>query len=519
MSFTSLTFVVFVATLVIAYYIIPKRFQWVLLLAASYGFYMWGGGKTVFYLILTTCATYIAGRYLGRLNKKDKQISSKENPAAKKRIRRIKRLIVWLSCIFNFGLLFGLKYLPFTVSAAQKVIEGLPTIPNLIIPVGLSFYIFQSMSYVIDCYRGKYEPEKNIAKFALFVSFFPQIIQGPISRFDQLGNQLTAKHCLNWDQLKYGIQLIMWGYFKKLVIAERAAVVVNTVFDSYWTHPGSIMVVGVLGYCVQLYCDFSGGIDITRGVAQMLDINMVENFRRPIFAQSLPEYWRRWHITLGAWMRDYLFYPLALSKAFRRLGRFGRKHFGGVMGKIFATSTATFIVYFVIGIWHGANFRYIAFGFYNGIIITMGLLLEPTFVKIRERIPIKWDGKVWHLIQVFRTASIVFVGRYITRAPRLLSALYMMKCTVLDFQATALTDGSLLNLGITAFDYGVIILGVFVILFIESYQERGVEIRKTLEKKNAFVQFAAIMIPLMTIILLGVVGQNYKGAEFIYAQF
>ena len=519
MSFTSLTFLGFVAVLTVLYYLVPRRWQWVLLLAASYGFYMWGGGKTVVYLLFTTLTTYGAGLLLGNLNRRAKALPPEEKKAGQERIRKQKKWVVLAACLLNFGLLYVLKYWSFTAEVLGGLTGRTLYAPDLLMPVGVSFFIFQSVGYVIDCYRGKYPPERNAARFALFVSFFPQIIQGPIARFDQLGHQLTGEHPLDWDQLKYGIQLAMWGYFKKLVIAERIGVMVNTVFDGYWDYPGSIIAASVVGYSIQLYCDFSGGIDITRGVAQMLGIDLAENFRRPLYALSLTDYWRRWHITLGAWMRDYVFYPLALSKAFRKLGSFGRKHFGGVMGKIFATSMATFVVYFVIGIWHGANFRYIAFGFYNGILITAGLLLEPTFVKIRGRLPIRWDGKGWHLVQMVRTSLIVFVGRYMTRAPRLLSALYMMKATVLDFQPSALFNGTLLQLGITAFDYWVVALGMAVILGVEWYQEKGGHARLWLEKRSGFVQFLALMIPLLVIILLGAVGQNYVGAEFIYAQF
>lgn len=248
-------------------------------------------------------------------------------------------------------------------------------------PLGLSYFIFQSVGYVIDVYRGKLPAQKNPLKYGLFVSFFPQMVQGPISRYDQLAPQLLAERSLDWRDLKFGIQLCLWGYFKKLVIADRAAVLVNAVITENCPYGGAVIASGILFYCIQLYCDFSGGIDITRGVARMFGIDMAENFRRPIFAMSLTEYWRLRHITLGAWMRDYVFYPLSLSKAFGRLSRWARTHIRGTGGKIFATSLATFIVYLIIGIWHGANFRYIAFGLWNGVLITASLLLERTFLR------------------------------------------------------------------------------------------------------------------------------------------
>ena len=507
MSFTSLSFIIFMAVLVIVYYIIPKKLQWILLLIASCGFYIYGGGKTILYLLFVAGTTYCAGLILSKLNE-DKKANIKK-----------RKLVVLLLCLINFGLLYIVKYLSFTAEVINSIAKTSLTVPNLLMPVGISFFMFQSVGYVIDCYRGKYKAERNFAKYLLFVSFFPQIIQGPIGRFNLLAPQLLGEHKLDYDNIKYGIQLALWGYFKKLVIAERVASMVSTVYNNYYSYSGSILAVATIGYSIQLYCDFSGGIDITRGVAQMLSINMSENFKRPIFANTLTEYWRRWHITLGSWMRDYVFYPMALSSPMRKVGSFARNHFGGVMGKIFATSVVTFTIYFIIGIWHGANFRYIAYGFYNCILITSCLLLEPIFVKLREKVNIDFKGKLWRVFQVIRTCFIVFIGRYITRAPRLLAAFYMIKTTFLNFNYADIFNGTLLNLSMSFFDYIVVIIGMIIVIAVEAYQEMGGKARKALEKKPAIIQFCVLMFALITIVGLGAMGSNYVEAEFIYAQF
>ena len=191
---------------------------------------------------------------------------------------------------------------------------------------------------------------------------------------------------------------------------------VNAVIKDNCPYGGAVIASGILFYCIQLYCDFSGGIDITRGVARLFGIDMAENFRRPIFATSLTDYWRRWHITLGAWMRDYVFYPISLSRGFGKLSRWARTHIGGTAGKIFATSLATFIVYFIIGIWHGANFRYIAFGLWNGVLITASLLLEKTFLRWKAALHVNDKSAGWRVFMTLRTALLVFIGRYFTAA-------------------------------------------------------------------------------------------------------
>ena len=345
MSFASLPFVGLVTAGVVLYYLVPKRAQWVVLLLASMVFYLVGGVKSAVWLVLVAGLTWLAGLLLEKQNARPAP-----DKAAKAAVRRAKKRICAACLVLCFGLLYLMKYWNFTASALPSAIGDKLPRWDFVVPLGLSYFIFQSVGYVIDVYRGKLPAQKNPLKYGLFVSFFPQMVQGPISRYDQLAPQLLAERSLDWRDLKFGIQLCLWGYFKKLVIADRAAVLVNAVITENCPYGGAIIASGILFYCIQLYCDFSGGIDITRGVARMFGIDMAENFRRPIFAMSLTEYWRRWHITLGAWMRDYVFYPLSLSKAFGRLSRWARTHIRGTGGKIFATSLATFIVYLIIGI-------------------------------------------------------------------------------------------------------------------------------------------------------------------------
>lgn len=517
MSFTSFAYIIFLVLLTVLYYCIPKRMQWILLLAASYVFYCSGGVKTVVYLLFTTVTAYAAGLLLGALNEKRKALSDADKARLQDLIRRKKKAIVAAACVLNFGMLFMLKYWDGSVQILDRVLGiSLPSL-GLLMPLGVSFFVFQSIGYVIDVYRGKQPPQRNLARFALFTSFFPQIVQGPISRYHQLAPQLFGEHPLDYENLRNGIQLLLWGFFKKILIAERAGAVVETVYGDPSAYPGSILALGTLAYCIQLYCDFSGGIDITRGTAQMLGIGMTENFRRPLFACSLTDFWRRWHITLGGWMRDYVFYPLSLSRPFGRLGRWSRKHIKGKAGKIFATSLATFIVYLLIGIWHGSSLKYIFFGFYNGIIITVSLLMEATFVSWRARLHMTEHSRLWNLFRIARTCVIVFIGRYITRAPRLLTGLSMLWHTFSNFQPAALLSDTVFSLGIGRSDYLILALAVLVLVVVEYAQERGVQIRQWLAARSAAVQFFAVLFMLL-VLLFGTSG-DYVPAQFIYAQF
>ena len=522
MSFTSLSFLLLVAGAVLVYYLLPQHAQWCVLLAASLVFYCVGGGKTVLYVFYTAAIVYVCGLLLGHYNDLRRAAPKEERKAVTARYKPRRRAVVLVACLLNFGLLYVLKYWNFTADLflplADRAGVQLP-LSELVLPLGVSFFMFQSVGYVIDVYRDKYAPEHHFGKLLLFVSFFPQMVQGPISRFGDLGPQLLAGRSLDFGNLKYGIQLMLWGYFKKLVIADRAAVLVSSVLDHPWDHSGSILAVGVLFYCIQLYGDFSGGIDITRGVAKLFGIDLAENFRRPLYATSLTDFWRRWHITLGTWMRDYLFYPLSLSKPFGKLGKLTRRHIKGKLGKILPTSLATFLVYLVIGIWHGANFRYIAFGLWYGVLITASLLLERTFLRWKSALHINDKSAAWRVFMTLRTMLLVFIGRYFTRSPRLSCVFRFLKTTVLHPQPSQLFDGTLLSFGLAKTDFLVIALGLAVLLTLECFQERGVQIRAALEKKSGFVQWLTVTALLLAVLLLGVFRAGYIPSGFIYTQF
>jgi len=380
MTFTSLYFAIFVAITILIYYLpFMRKYQWVVILISSYAFYLINSKYLVGFLLFTTVIIYYCGIMLDACNlalqKVNEDVSGIISDEAKrdseKKISGNKKMFVAIGLISNFGLLFALKYF------------------NLfklgLIPLGISFYTFQATGYLIDVYREQVRAERNLAKFALFVSFFPQIVQGPISEFGQLQDQLTAEHRPEWMNFKLGGELILWGLFKKLVIADRAVMVINIVSGDHKAYSGSMILFATILYAFQIYMDFSGGIDIARGIAEVLGIDMTVNFRRPYFAKSLAEYWRRWHISLGAWMKKYVFYSLSMSGPFMNLSRkirkseFGKSKAGKHLAKTLAPAIATFIVFMLVGIWHGSNTRYLGFGLWNGLVLMSATLLEPIF--------------------------------------------------------------------------------------------------------------------------------------------
>ena len=495
----------------------PAKWRWLVLLGLSWGFYAFCGLGPFAVLLAVTGLGYAAGRRLSALNERLAALDKGDKPQTEALRGRKKRTLA-LALVLLFGALFAFKYLSGLTAGLDRLLGLGWSLPALFVPLGLSYYCFQSAGYMIDCYRGGVTAERSFPRYALFVAFFPQLTEGPIGRYGDLAPQLADPKPLTWESAKTGLQLILWGALKKLVIADRAAVVVSEIYGNYTAYGGVMIAVGVLFYCIQLYCDFSGTIDVVRGVAYLLGVELAENFRRPIFAVSLTDYWRRWHISLGAWLRDYMFYPISLSRWYQKISRRLRKRLGGRFGKILPTSLVTFLIYFVIGVWHGSSLKYLAFGVYNGVIITAGLLAEPLFEKFCVSRGIDRKSRDMRAFGMLRTTCIVFVGRYLTRAGSLRAALAMLWKTVRHPIPSQFSSGALFRLGLTGLDLALIGCGVLAVLFVEARTERGDDLDGALERRRG-LRTLLTFLALAVLLLFGVFRGSYIPTEMIYQQF
>ena len=526
MSFATFAFVVFMAAAALLYFAVPQKARWVVLLVASYAFFFLNSEWLVLVLFAQTLATYLCGRRMAatiRSAPDPKSLPSKERAAARTALRKRKRRTMAVGIIFNTGALLFLKYYNFFADNANILLElagvQLPSL-GLIVPVGISFYTLQAIAYLVDVQRGKVEADTNLPKFMLFMSYFPQILQGPIPRFAQLAEQLYEGHSFDYQRLCFGAQLILWGFFKKLVIADRLAIPINQVFDFWQHYDGLILLLAAFGYGVQVYADFSGGIDIARGFSQALGIKLVDNFRQPYFSKSIAEFWRRWHITLGQWMRDYIFYPLSLSKAFARLGRSARKALGPSIGKKIPPVLAMFIVFFLVGFWHGANWTFIAYGLWNSIFIMLGILFAERYTKIKKFLHINDKLRSWRMFQMVRTALICSIGRFFTRAAMMSQALGMIEATCTGFyDLSFLVDGSLVNLGIGVADWVVLLLSLLFLLLVDIAHERGFGFREAIARQGIVARWIIYLSGFAIVLLFGIYGTDVVDAGFIYQQY
>ena len=524
MSINSFSFLIFLAVCVLLYYIVPKRGQWLVLLSASAFFYLSYSPRAAVYLCVTILLTYAAARRLSTLNAAQKaalaEVERPQKAAVKKQWVRRKRKVLGAVLVINFLTLAVFKYFDswfhtwnLLLSAAHIGFQFKPL--ELLLPLGISFYIFQTSGYLLDVYKGKAEAEKNIFKYALFASYFPQMIQGPINRYPELAGQLTAQRRFRAENIRDGILLMIWGMLKKTFIADVLAPGVTEIYNNYGSYSGAIVFLGAAMYCLQLYCDFSGGIDIVRGSSTLFGIEMAQNFKRPYFAVSIDEFWRRWHISLGEWMKDYLFYPLALSKWMTKLGKHSRSVFGDRVGKLTSPCVSTVIVFLAVGVWQGPGLSNVAYGLWNGFLMSGAMLCAPYFRSLNRRLRLDTKENTLHVIRVLRTCLLLIIGRYFSRAASLLGALGMMKQTVTQFTWN-LNSQSLFSFGLSGRDYLVVLAASCVLFFVSWQQEKGVEIRKTLAQKPWYVQFPPLFIALLLLIVFVYLNGDYTAISYVY---
>ncbi len=515
------TLIAFAFLCAVAYYLCPGRFKWVLLLLVSYFYYAYCGVRALPFMLLTTLSTWGGALVIHTIGEKSKaelkarkaELDASEKKALKAKAKGRQRIVFWAVLLLNFGVLALLKYTsPVLTALGRKPLD-------LLLPLGISFYTFQSMGYLIDVANGKYAPEKNPAKFALFVSFFPQLIQGPIARHDQLASQLTEPHGFDIVNIYRGALLMLWGFFKKKVIADRALPLVSEVFGNQAEYGGAVIVIAVLFYSLQQYCDFSGGIDLVTGIAELFGIRLAPNFKRPYFSVSLGDFWRRWHISLGAWMRDYVFYPFALTKPVSNLSRAAKKRFGADFGRALPAALGNILVFLLVGIWHGAQMNYVLWGLYNGLILAMSALLEPLYKRTNERLGDKIvSSRAFYVWRVLRTFIIVNIGWYFDRALRAGDAFVMLGKTFFTPAFAQLHDGTLLSLGLMAKDYTILAVSTALLIAVSVLQERGMRVRERVLALPALPRVLLLYV-FMYFVLANFVGVNAGNAGFMYAIF
>lgn len=473
MPLNSMSFLVFFVAGATFYFALPSRRRWAFLLAASYVFCMLWDIRYGVLLAVSTAVDYVCAIQIA---------------AGGSSVRR--KVFLLASLFANLGLLFTFKYFSFlndslrVVLARMDVSLHLPTL-RLLLPVGVSFYTFQKISYVVDVYRGRVEPERHLGRFALYVAFFPKLVAGPIERAENLLPQLQREVRFDPDRVVRGVELFFWGLFKKVVVADRLGIYVASVYDNVSNHDGLSYIVATYFFTVQIYCDFSGYTDMAIGCAKVLGIELMQNFNRPYFSTTMTEFWRRWHISLSTWLRDYLY----ISMGGNRRGR-ARLYFN------------LFVTMLLGGIWHGANWTFVIWGTFHGLVLIGSRVTLPVRDRLVARLKI--PARVVRCVRVLVTFNLAALGWLFFRANSVHDAFHMLRHLFRNWPNLFVEPNVMLN--------GV--MGVVVVFLVDVLATRG-SIQETVNRWPIPARWAVYCAVAFSIVLFGVDG----GAEFIYFQF
>ena len=500
MLFNSVEFLVFFPIAAVAYYVFPHRVRYLWLLACSYYFYMCWNPVYALLLMFSTAVTYLCSLGI-------EHVSNGKASANVQAAQRIKRGFVALSVIANLGVLAYFKYANFLIDnlnaalARLNMVYQAPAV-DVLLPVSISFYTFQALGYSIDVYRGTVRAEKNFFKYALFVSFFPQLVAGPIERTENLLRQFDEKHKLSFEALRSGFLLMLWGYFLKLVLADRIAIFVDAVYGDPVTYHGWYLIVASVLFAFQIYCDFAGYSIIAKGAAQIMGFRLMDNFNAPYYARSVSEFWRRWHISLSSWFKDYLYIPLGGS----RKGR--ARQYANLL-----------IVFLISGLWHGAQWSFVVWGLINGIYQVAGYLLKPVRNRVVRLFRLNRDAFSHKLYQTLFTFVLIDISWVFFRAESIRDAVSMLASMLNAGNVSILFDDSLFKLGLDARNLLLVLVSIFVLMIGDWLRYRGICVREVICRQELWFRWAFMIGAVVFIVVYGIWGSGFSEASFIYFQF
>lgn len=536
--FSVIYLLVFLPVVIMMFTVFPGKSKPYVLLFASYIFYFLVCRWLIGYLIASTISVYVWGVILGRFhNRRDAELErlKAEKEAGKADIKLLKkeikkkyqkklRVVMWLGVLTHIGLLLVIKYSGFFAENINALLSGLGvgasvTVFKFLMPLGISFFTMQAVGYIVDVYRGTIKADKNFGRIALFMGFFPQIVEGPICRWSQTAEVLWNTRRIEYKNLTFGIQRILYGMFKKVIIADRLHPIVEEILLGRTGYHGGLLFIGAIGYTIELYMDFSGTIDAVIGTAEIFGVKMPENFRQPLFSRNITEFWKRWHITLGAWFKDYIFYPVTLTNPMKRLAGWGKKKIGNYYGPMLSIAVALFCVWFSNGLWHGAAWSFIFYGMYHFFLILLENIFEPPCQKLNKKLHINKDAVWFKGFQILRTLILIFIGEMFFYEESLANGIGVFKTIITDFSVAPGIMHVVKYVKSDVYDLWAIGIGLLVVLVISILKERGINIRESLSRRNIVLRWAILYALILAIIIFGAYGNGYIAIDPMYANF
>ena len=513
---------IFFATLLVTlclYYVIPKKYRFIVLIVASLAFFVIMSKFLVCFIAFTITTVYFAARWIQKNNDSTILDEHKEDKEYTKKIAKHNKAIITVTIILNLAIIGLLKYFQFFGSIVTGIFSWFnvsfiwPKIP-LALPLGISYYTLQSIGYLVDVHRKRIQADTNFARVSLFLMFFPAIQEGPICRYEQTANMLYDGADANYKDISFGAQRVLWGLFKKAVIADRLAMLVNLIASEPQSYSGYASLLFILFYTIQLYADFSGFLDIALGSAQMLGFKLPENFRQPFFATSAQDFWKRWHMTLGIWLKEYVFYSVALSPKVTKFCGKIKKKWKNHFTKSLPTLIALLAVWFCNGLWHGPEWKYIFYGLYYFVIISIGMLFEPMVKKFYAKKNIDPNNKWLMALRHARTIFIIFLGETMFGANTLEDSFYIIGSLFTHY------EGNVFALGLDWKEMVIAIVAMLILLTVDIINERKGDIREVVAARAIPIRWTIYILLLVAILVFGAYGgQMYSVSPFIYGNF
>ncbi|MBD5508669.1 MAG: MBOAT family protein [Lachnospiraceae bacterium] len=507
MSIKSLTFLAFVLVVFCIYYAVQKTdFQKLVLLTAGIicMVSMSSIAATGIVVILALCVYGIAIRIETLIKESRGTIS-----------RAVKGWLM-LAIVLDIGLLLYFKFFKNTYLLLQNILAAKNImLAELVVPIGLSYYTLALYGYLMDIYHKKYPAEKDFFLFLTYVTYFPAIIEGPVNLYKKVAPQFRERHFFDGQKVVMGLQRCLWGYFKKVVIADRIGILVMGILQED-TAVGPLLLYAMVLYSFQIYTDFSGGIDVIMGISEMLDIKLTENFKSPLISSSVTEYWARWHISLGEFMEKYIYYPIALNK---NVMKFSKKISNKYLSKAFSSALASFIVFIVVGIWHGTGWNYVVYGLYQAVFVAGAVLLMPFYKKIKSMLHIDDKTLSWKIFTVFRTFSILVFGRILIKCADLQGVGIFLQKLFADINPHALFDGTIYQFGLDYKNVYLMYACILLVIVVDILHEKGVHFRELLMRQGIVFRYIVYYIAVFSIVVFGIYGAEFHSANFIYQAF
>jgi D-alanyl-lipoteichoic acid acyltransferase DltB (MBOAT superfamily) len=486
MLFNSISFLIFFPVVILINFILPKKVRNLWLLFASYYFYMSWNVKYGLLIALSTVITYVSSLLI-------------EGCAA-----GWKRKTAFVFCICsNLGILFFFKYFTWILGNINQITHHTYELPfTILLPVGISFYTFQALGYTIDVYQGKLKAERNFINYALFVSFFPQLVAGPIERSTNLLKQFRQQEDFNPDHVTRGLQIMLWGFFEKMVIADNLALLVDQVYQNWQDYSGSILLLATVLFTIQIYCDFGGYSHIAIGAAKVLNVDLMDNFHQPLFANRIQDLWRRWHISMSTWFKDYVYIPLGGSRCSR-----------------FRKNCNIMITFLISGLWHGASWHYVVWGGLHGAYQVISSYLEPVQKGFCHALRLDYRGKCYRTLQQVVTFFLFVFSLIFFRASGVSEALQIFRQIGTNFAAGDLISGQLLQIGLSSAQWLLVLPAILLLFAVDACHEKGIRLNEQLQKRPLAIRWGAYYFLILYLLLSILQTFGRSAATFLYFQF